>query len=410
MFSVLLLIPIVSSYMSIPLKSKLRAPFSGNFGMNLVSQDSTVFDSYNLEYYADFELGTPGQKIAMFLDTGSTWVWAPSVNCDCHASENQFNSTLSATFADLNKTVELYYEIGYTKGQLSTDKLSIGNFSVENMPFILANVDKDSEDMESDGLVGFAFSELSDGYPTFIENLVSQGNIEAPVFAFYFSDNEEESSTLTLGGFNSDWTEGKTKQTININKTDGYWGVNVDSVSYSGEILSSESQPSILDTGTSAIIVPKDLYKSLINSITKGKNCEVIYDNSTSCECVEGKYDDYDKLTLKFAEEEISISPKNYLFYDNGTCNILFSESSDGWWIVGQPIFREYYIVHDMSVPKVDLYKVRADGSYFWWYIIGGCVVALIVIVVIVVTCMCSGKDPKAYHRLTVDDHALRGH
>ncbi|OMJ69314.1 hypothetical protein SteCoe_32995 [Stentor coeruleus] len=408
MFSVLLLISIVSGLISIPLKSKLRAPIQGNFGQSLISQDSTVFDSYSLEYYADFELGTPGQKIAMFLDTGSTWTWAPSVNCDCHSSENRFNSTLSSTFADLNKTVEIYYEIGYAGGQLATDKLSIGDLSTENMAFVLVN--KDSDDMESDGLVGLAFSELSDGYSTFIENLVSQGEIDAPIFAFYFSDNEVETSVLTLGGFDSTWTEGKTKQTISINKTDGYWGFNVDSVSYSGEIISSETHQSILDTGTSAICIPKNIYQNVINSITKGKNCVVIYDNSTSCECVEGEYNDYEKLSIKIGQEEFLINPKNYLFYENGTCNILLSESSDEWWIIGQPIFREYYTVHDMSVPKIDLYKVRLDSSNFLWYIAAGCAAALIVIVIIVATCMCGRKDPKAYHRLTVDDNALRGH
>lgn len=39
-------------------------------------------------YYAEFEIGTPGQKISFLLDTGSSDTWVNSVNADLCSSDS----------------------------------------------------------------------------------------------------------------------------------------------------------------------------------------------------------------------------------------------------------------------------------------------------------------------------------
>lgn len=44
-------------------------------------------------YYAEFEIGTPGQKIGFLLDTGSSDTWVNSVDADlCNSQDLQRNN------------------------------------------------------------------------------------------------------------------------------------------------------------------------------------------------------------------------------------------------------------------------------------------------------------------------------
>ena len=51
-------------------------------------------------------------------------------------------------------------------------------------------------------MLGLAFSKLSSGYPTILENLKSQGHIDSAIFSLYLNDkrNDTLQSTIILGG------------------------------------------------------------------------------------------------------------------------------------------------------------------------------------------------------------------
>ncbi|KAJ8456379.1 hypothetical protein ONZ45_g6587 [Pleurotus djamor] len=211
-----------SSPIGIPHESEpIRAVPLGFAGIPLTDY---VYDYIDLLYYAPMCVGTPCQRFAVDVDTGSADTWVPDKNCDGTCQNARFDPKQSSTYHD-SKT--RFSGSGSVSGKLATETVRMGPFAVDNQTIGL--VKRESEEwstLPSDGLLGCAFGSIAmSGKPTFFENLISSGNLARTMFGVHLERGKETGSELMLGGADETKTSGPITWHPVVSKT--YWTVHL---------------------------------------------------------------------------------------------------------------------------------------------------------------------------------------
>lgn len=145
---------------------------------------------------------------------------------------------------------------------MSQDNLKIGNLNVKGQDFAEATSEPGLAFAfgRFDGIFGLGFDSISVNkiVPPFY-NMLNQGLLDEPVFAFYLGDTNKEgdSSVATFGGIDKDHYEGEMIKIPLRRKA--YWEVDLDSIALGDEVAELENTGVILDTGTSLIALPTNL-------------------------------------------------------------------------------------------------------------------------------------------------------
>lgn len=142
------------------------------------------------------------QSPTVDFDTGSADLWVPSPNSK--SSHTKFSIQKSSTIETSTAEWGIVYGTGESEGYLARDTVSVGDYVVTKQIFALANTSAPViEALPCDGLMGMGFSTIATyGAPTFFENLITQGNLPAPLFSFYLQRARDvtSKSTGTIGG------------------------------------------------------------------------------------------------------------------------------------------------------------------------------------------------------------------
>ena len=127
------------------------------------------------------ELGTPGQKFTVILDTGSSILWIPSKNCtNCPDESRLFDSTASQTIHPLPLRDHIKYGKGEVKGFYIRDQVSMqGVSSAVNL--LLVDQQSDTEHTQADGLMGLSNQKL---YQNVFDVAYKNGELLSSRFAF----------------------------------------------------------------------------------------------------------------------------------------------------------------------------------------------------------------------------------
>jgi saccharopepsin len=111
--------------------------------------------------------------------------------------------------------------------------------------------------------MGLGYDRLSvNGIVPPFYNMIDQGLLDEPVFAFYLGDtNEQQESEATFGGINkAHYTGEMTKIPL---RRKAYWEVELDAITFGDETAELEGTGVILDTGTSLIALPSTIAELL---------------------------------------------------------------------------------------------------------------------------------------------------
>lgn len=306
--------------------------------------------------FSEITLGTPPQSFKVVLDTGSSNLWVPSIECGSIACylHNKYDSSASSTYKANDSSFDIRYGSGSLSGFVSQDTLRIGDLTIKEQDFAEATNEPGLAFAfgRFDGILGLGYDTISVNRitPPFYK-MVEQKLIDEPVFAFYLTDTEGQSEVV-FGGVDKSRYKGKIT-TIPLRRK-AYWEVDFDAISYGDDTAELEDTGIILDTGTSLIALPSQLAEMLNAQIGAKKNFAGQY--QIDCK----KRDSLKDVTFTLSGYNFTLGPYDYVLEVSGSCistfmGMDFPAPTGPLAILGDAFLRRYYSIYDLGANTVGL-------------------------------------------------------
>jgi len=301
-------------------------------------------------WVANITIGTPPQSFRVVMDTGSSNLWIPSINCievniDGCVGKMQYSSSKSSTFQpDPCQPLFIPYGTGFMLGYLSNDTVGVGSIQVRNQEFGEAIwMAQFFEDVPIDGILGLGFQDISmDNVVPVFDNMIYQKLLAKNQFSVYLSNNQgDNSSVILFGGTDPRYYTGAFFYAKVL--LPSYWLVGLGGVYVNGSLVHEclfDYCPAVIDTGTSIIIAPPYAIDSLISAIGPVKeDCSNLNKLPTIA------FDLGIKLPL--TPDYYVIKSQNEDGSYSCTLGIESSWEITPFFILGDPFLRAYYSVYD---------------------------------------------------------------
>lgn len=286
----------------------------------------------------------------------------PSTDCGSIACylHSKYDHSASSTYTKNGSSFEIRYGSGELSGYVSQDTVTIGDLKIKDQLFAEATSEPGLAFAfgRFDGILGLGYDTISvNRIPPPFYNMLDQGLLDEPVFAFYLGDtNNGEDSEAVFGGVNKDHYSGKlTKIPL---RRKAYWEVDLDAISFGDATAEIENTGVILDTGTSLIALPSTLAELLNKEIGAKKS----FNGQYTVEC--DKRDSLPDLTFTLTGHNFTIGPYDYILEVQGSCissfmGMDFPEPAGPLAILGDAFLRQWYSVYDLGSDSVGLAKSK---------------------------------------------------
>ncbi|KAG7293764.1 saccharopepsin [Staphylotrichum longicolle] len=339
-----------------PRQSHASAVFNGMHAEVKGNHPVPISNFMNAQYFSEITIGSPPQNFKVVLDTGSSNLWVPSVECGSIACylHSKYDSSASSTYKKNGTSFEIRYGSGSLSGFVSQDIMTIGDITIKGQDFAEATSEPGLAFAfgRFDGILGLGYDTISVNriVPPFYK-MLEQKLIDEPVFAFYLADTDGESEVV-FGGVDKDHYKGKIT-TIPLRRK-AYWEVDFDAISYGDDTAELENTGVILDTGTSLIALPSQLAEMLNAQIGAKKN----YAGQYAIDCA--KRDSLKDVTFNLAGYNFTLGPYDYVLEVSGSCistfmGMDFPAPTGPLAILGDAFLRRYYSIYDAGANTVGL-------------------------------------------------------
>lgn len=322
--------------------------------------DVPVENFLNAQYFSTIGIGTPPQDFKVVMDTGSSNLWVPSSECGSIACylHQKYDSSSSSSYKKNGSEFGIRYGSGEVSGYISEDTLRIGDLKVKNQLFGEATNEPGLAFAfgRFDGILGLGYDTIAvNKIPPPFYNMINQGLLDDPVFAFYLGDTTKgQDSVASFGGVDKKHYEGKMVKLPLRRKA--YWEVNLDAITFGKETAEMDDTGAILDTGTSLIAMPT-AYADLLNKQIGAKKG---FNGQYTVDCA--KRDSLPDMTFTLSGYNFTIGAYDYILEVQGSCISSFQGIDLGGnvgplFILGDAFLRRYYSVYDLGNDAVGLAK-----------------------------------------------------
>jgi hypothetical protein len=218
-----------------------------------------------------------------------------------------------------------------------------------------------------------------------LDNLKGQGVIEHAVFAFYLTDDfnslgPNPSSSLSFGSWDLEKYALSDLTYVTVYPSQGYWAVQLSAIGIGDTTLPVASY-AVIDSGTSLIVVPLDIYEKMRAVICAAVICEFSFD-LTVFSCENGEETHLPVLSFTIDGTEFPLPPQHYFLKENGVCYVLILPMDFPLYILGDPFMRAYYTVFDADNSRIGIARsLNHPSTPEGWLIlvIIGCVILLLI-------------------------------
>ncbi|KAG5732375.1 Vacuolar protease A [Termitomyces sp. T112] len=313
----------------------------------------------NAQYYSEITLGTPPQTFKVILDTGSSNLWVPSVQCTSIACflHTKYDSSGSSTYKANGSEFSIRYGSGSMEGFVSQDILTIGDLKISRQDFAEATKEPGLAFAfgRFDGILGLGYDTISVNHitPPFY-NMINQGLLDEPVFSFRLGSSDQDGGEAVFGDIDHAAYTGKITYVPVRRKA--YWEVELQKVRFGDDELELENTGAAIDTGTSLIALPTDIAEMLNTQIGAKKSWNGQYQLDCS------KVPDLPELSFYFDGQAYPLKGSDYILEIQGTCISAFTGldinvPGGSLWIIGDAFLRKYFTVYDLGRNAVGFAK-----------------------------------------------------
>jgi cathepsin D len=247
-------------------KYKIGGRGDATNGRRAVAGFSMTNQQSDASYFAQVNIGTPPQPFNLILDTGSSDLWVTDSQCsNCDSSTPKYTSASSNTVSLSQFGTNIKYGSGEVAGQIGTETVAMGGFSVAKQTFLAASqLSSGLLDGSVSGIMGLAFDTIASTQSTpFWQNLLNNKLLDSPEMSFWMTrfrndptaSEEEPGGIFTLGGTNTTLFTGDI-EFLDMPSTPSFWLLSMNSVTVNGKsvaITTGDSAISAIDTGTTLI-------------------------------------------------------------------------------------------------------------------------------------------------------------
>ena len=364
-------------------------------------------------FYIQASLGTPSQSLNLLVDTGSTDLIVPSINCTSCGSIRNYSSHSSTTsissyscsafsvpcsfcYVDSCGVGDVYGGGESTAvGFVSSDLLSLTP-NLSKIKVILAQILFESVEEGSgpfiprpiDGIIGLSFPQNSmTRSPNFFDVLYSQGLVQHNIFSHCLSNN---GGKLILGGVVENYYSGSIIWTPIIQQS--WYVVNVTDMRVANKSLGVSYKvynrdDAIVDSGTAQFIIPQAAYQAIktmllqncsnnyLHGVCDVPNSETIFDNGNCFNFTEDQVMMYPEIQLVMTgvkntqseEAVVSLGPQYYLMPPSGKetrdslcMGIIYMQGYEGT-AVGDVLLQAFLTVYDRENMRLGFAKVTSN-------------------------------------------------
>jgi len=329
-------------------KFALQSKFGG-------TGDVVIQDFANAMYYGEIEVGTPGQKINVVWDTGSSNLWVPNTRPWLATTwHNIYEHKKSSTYAANGTEFKIMYGSGPVAGFYSADTVSFSSFKLNDFTFAEIN---DYSGLgiayrvgKFDGILGLGFDSISVGrVPTVMSALLASKQLDEPVFGFFLGNNAV--GELEFGGVDSKHYTGDF--TYVPLKSATYWEVELDGVKLGSDSMST-TKKAIIDSGTSLLAGPT----AEVNAIAaKLGATSVAGGKAWGVNCSQELPD----FIFTVGGKDWVLKKADLILQQSGSTCILGLQGIDipapngPLWIMGDVFMRKYYCKFDWAQKRVGI-------------------------------------------------------
>lgn len=235
-------------------------------------------------YYIEMSLGTPGQKLNILVDTGSSNF---AVAASAHPFiTHYFNTALSSTYESTGRTVAVRYTQGNWEGELGIDVVSIpkgpNGTIVINIAAILTSDGFFLPDVNWQGILGLAYPMLArpdSSVEPFFNSMVKQLGIP-DVFSLQMCGaglsatvtGDLAGGSLIMGGAEPTLYRGSVWYTPIVEEW--YYQVEVLKLEVGDQNLDLDCREynmdkAIVDSGTTLLRLPVNVFNAVVTAITR---------------------------------------------------------------------------------------------------------------------------------------------
>lgn len=319
------------------------------------------------QFYGPIQIGNPSQEIIVCFDTGSSDLWVPSDACQECAGDERFDSTKSTTFRkERDGRFAVQYGSGKVGGKYGHDTVQIAEFVITDAVIGVVNVEEESmAKMKADGLLGMGFDGLAtfSDPPLFFSLLQQYPDVDS-VFAFYLSpEPNSNGSELHLGGYDEEFMKSIDAewQLTNVLPQFGlwtFWRIELHSV-YIGSnspSLCPNGCVAFVDSGTSLIGIPSDLYLDFLYDVTSFAQDQGCYCGFVEYgfQCFLCSPQDFPPMRIGVGGEHFYVlQGEDYTLCVGLTCIVLVQPSGQDMWVLGDVFMKRFYSLYDVMKKQV---------------------------------------------------------
>ncbi|KAL2514785.1 Eukaryotic aspartyl protease family protein [Forsythia ovata] len=352
--------------------------------------DDLLINGY---YTTRLWIGTPPQRFALIVDTGSTVTYVPCATCEkCGKHQDpKFQPELSSTYQPVkcnidcscdNDRVQCVYERQYAEmssssGVLGEDIVSFGNQSElppQRAVFGCENMETgDLYSQHADGIMGLGHGDLS-----IVDQLVDKGVI-SDSFSLCYGGMDVGGGAMVLGGIipPSDMVFARSDA-----DRSPYYNIDLKEIHVAGKALPLSPKVfdgkhgTVLDSGTTYAYLPESAFAAFKDAITKElhslkqiKGPDPNYHDV----CFSGSSSDSSQLSKTFPSvdmvfgngQKLSMSPENYLFRHSKVrgayCLGIFQNGKDPTTLLGGIVVRNTLVTYDREHEKIGFWKTNCS-------------------------------------------------
>lgn len=208
-------------------------------------------------------------------------------------------------------------------------------------------------------------------YTMLYNELYSSGSTTSPVFALYMAEDTQQ-STIQFGGYDTTYLKNPAAGIMYLALADNslFWNVNIDGFKVGTNSKLKNGAPNgyyltyysiaTLDSGTSLMLVPIELYQSLMDMMLHGVDTSYKY-GYYWVDCTDAGLE---SLYILVGNQYLEVTPSAYLIKaGNGLCVIGIQQSTDHSWLLGDLFLKNFYSVWDDSINAIALAPHKTSAS-----------------------------------------------